>query len=221
MSLEDFTPGIESWAWEWKAIESAKEVSENFKESFKKAGQKKQKAIKDEKKAKKYDLLLASFLVKILLDKKYDFLLDSLFKCLDEWYPSNFILWILSLINIDISNKIREIWNKEKIIFDYINNENIEFDDSNLDLEIKNRINYWVEDIENSITFEYSNLQLKKLTNQIKENDNNLVEYFMLIFSFFLKGININISESKGKSISEFIILEIKKSLKKYEIEEI
>lgn len=221
MGLEDFTPGIESWAWEWKAIESAKEVSENFKESFKKAGQKKQKAIKDEKKAKKYDLLLASFLVKILLDKKYDFLLDSLFKCLDEWYPSNFILWILSLINIDISNKIREIWNKEKIIFDYINNENIEFDDSNLDLEIKNRINYWVEDIENSITFEYSNLQLKKLTNQIKENDNNLVEYFMLIFSFFLKEININISESKAKSICEFIIWEIKKSLKKYEIEEI
>lgn len=221
MGLEDFTPGIESWAWEWKAIESAKEVSENFKESFKKAGQKKQKAIKDEKKAKKYDLLLASFLVKILLDKKYDFLLDSLFKCLDEWYPSNFILWILSLINIDISNKIREIWNKEKIIFDYINNENIEFDDSNLDLEIKNRINYWVEDIENSITFEYSNLQLKKLTNQIKENDNDLVEYFMLIFSFFLKEININISESKAKSICEFIIWEIKKSLKKYEIEEI
>lgn len=221
MGLEDFTPGIESWAWEWKAIESAKEVSENFKESFKKAGQKKQKAIKDEKKAKKYDLLLASFLVKILLDKKYDFLLDSLFKCLDEWYPSNFILWILSLINIDISNKIREIWNKEKIIFDYINNENIEFDDSNLDLEIKNRINYWVEDIENSITFEYSNLQLKKLTNQIKENDNNLVEYFMLIFSFFLKEININISESKAKSICEFIIWEIKKSIKKYEIEEI
>jgi hypothetical protein len=34
---------------------------------------------KDEQKAKKYDMSLANFLVKILLEKKYDTLFDSMF----------------------------------------------------------------------------------------------------------------------------------------------
>jgi hypothetical protein len=39
---------------------------------------------KDEKKAKKYDMLLAGFLVKIIIDKQYDFILSPLFSCLDK-----------------------------------------------------------------------------------------------------------------------------------------
>jgi hypothetical protein len=39
---------------------------------------------KDEKKAKKYDMLLAGFLVKIIIDKKYDFILNPLFSTLDK-----------------------------------------------------------------------------------------------------------------------------------------
>jgi len=69
MSLEEFTPSEspESWA-------NSAEVSEKLKEAIKRwtAGMKRTQ--KDEKKAKKYDMLLAGFLVKIIIDKKYDLL---------------------------------------------------------------------------------------------------------------------------------------------------
>ena len=73
------------------------------------------------------------------MDKKYDFILEELFKVINHSYPSNFVLWILSLINIEISNKIRENINKELINFSYKSIELKDFDDNNIDLEVKNR----------------------------------------------------------------------------------
>lgn len=222
MGLEDYTPDIDSSEWIWNSAESSKEASEKFKESSKKAWAKVAKTQKDEKKAKKYDFLLAGFLVKIIVDKKYDSILDTLFPAIHEWYPSNFILWILSLINIEISDKIRETTGKEKIIFSYeIKNEIEEFDDNNICIQIKNRINYWVEDIIDSLTLEYSHIQTKKLKELLKNDEKILLTYSSKIFTFFLNELNIKISKNKSEWISIFIIWEIKKSLNKLEIEEL
>ena len=117
MSLEEYAPDIDSWEGWWQSSEQVKEVSEKFKDSVKKGSAWIKRTQKDESKAKKHDLLLANFLVKIIINKKYDILSDDLFKSLNSGYPSNFILWILSLINMEISDKIRELSQKEKISF--------------------------------------------------------------------------------------------------------
>ena len=222
MGIEEYTPEIDSSEWVWNSAEATKESSEKYKESSRKAWAKIAKTQKDEKKAKKYDFLLAGFLVKIIVDKKYDSLLNSIFPSIHAWYPSNFVLWILSLINNNISNKIREISSKQSIVFDYIIKENIEsFDDSNMNSIIKDRINHWVEDITDSVTIEYSNLQTKKLKTLLETDEAILLNYTSKVFTFFLKEININITETKSKNISEFIVSEVKKSIDKLEIENI
>jgi len=173
------------------------------------------------KKAKKYDFLLASFLVKIIVDKKYDSVLESLFKSMDHWYTSNFVLGIISLINTEISNKIRELSNKEQISFNYTPWTQIEFDDNELLPEIKNRINFWIEDIVDSVTIEYSNIQTERVI-EIINNDNEIISnYVSKVFIFFLKDINITISETKALNISDFIISEVSKALNNLKIKEI
>ena len=62
MSLEDFSP-VESSEWGWNSTE----ISEKYKEAAKKAGAGIKRTQKDESKAKKYDFLLAKFLVKMIL----------------------------------------------------------------------------------------------------------------------------------------------------------
>lgn len=220
MSLDDFTPDIESQEWGWQSAESAKEVSEKFRESVKKSGAKIKKAHKDEKKAKKGDFLLASFLVKIILDKKYDNLLNSLFKAMDDGFPSNFLLWILSLINLEVSNKIRELSNKENIIFNFKETEVKEFNDNHVSIDVRNRINAWIEDIVDIVSIEYSSVMTERLIEKFKSNDYTVI-FTSQVFTFFLKEINITITENKSFNISEFILNEVEKSLKKLEIEEI
>jgi len=163
---------------------------------------------------------LANFLVKIIINKKYDIILDSLFKTLNSWYPSNFILGILSIIDIKISDKIRELSWKEKISFSYKIKEIVNFDDNNLDENIKRRINFWVEDIIYIVTIEYSSILTEKLIEKFKEN-NNLYFFLKKVFYFFLKQINIHISENKLSWISEFILSEIEKQIKNLKIEKI
>ena len=91
--LENFSvPDGSEWWKEATPGSNAEKLSEKFRESIKKWAAWTGRTQKDEKKAKKYDFLLSTFLVKILLDKKYDDLLENIFMLLDEWYPSNFIL---------------------------------------------------------------------------------------------------------------------------------
>lgn len=222
MSLEDFSPEIESSEWVWQSSESTKESSEKYKESTRKAWAKIKKTRKDEKKAKKYDFLLAGFLVKIIVNKKYDSILESLFPNINNWYPSNFILWILSLIYIEISEKLRSVSWKEKIIFNYnILKETENFDDHNINSEIKDRINFWIEDIIDSVSIEYSEIQTNKLKTLLKDDKTLLLKYTSKVFTFFLSEINISISENKALNISKFIVSEIEKSIDKLKIKKI
>lgn len=220
MWLEDFVPS-ESWAEGW--VKSS-EVSEKFKESVKKASAWIKRVSKDEKKAKKFDLLLAQFLTQIIRNPKYDFLLDDLFKTLDSWFSSNFLLWIMSLIYLPISDKIRELSKKDLIDFNYVKTfEVIEFDDNNLDEQIKNRINYWIEDISDILSIEYSHLQLENIKKNFKswEKYEQLVTFNSLVFQFFFQELNINISQKKSQSYIDFIMQQVFGKINEIKIEEV
>ena len=221
MWLEDYIP--DEWVWEsgWASAEKAREASEKFKEQVRKASAWIKRTRKDESKAKKQDMLLANFLVKIILNKKFDDILDLLFKLIDKGYPSNFLLWILSLVYIDISNKIRENNNKEFIVFDYNNTEKIDFNDRDIDPQIKNRINYWVEDIILASTSEYSSLLTKRLIKLLDKKEDDVIYFVLQVFKLFLNEINVSILETEARNIIFFIIWEIHKKIKSLDLEEI
>jgi hypothetical protein len=160
-------------------------------------------------------MVLAWFLVKIIIDKKYDFLLTELFKVMDYWYPSNFVLWILSLINIEISDRIRLFSGKEAIKFSYKSLENIEFNDNNLPKEIKDRINFWIEDIIDSTTIDYSEIQIKRINYLLIDDKQIIFDFINKILVFFLKNSNINIKQNEAFWISDFIVKEVSSSINK------
>ena len=216
MSLEEFTPSEspESWA-------NTAEVSEKLKEAIKRwtAGMKRTQ--KDEKKAKKYDMLLAGFLVKIIIDKKYDFILSPLFSCLDKWFSSNLVLWILSLVHEEISEKIKTLSWKQYSPYTFKYDESQEFNDATVDKQVKQRINSWVEDISDIITLEYSSIQITELRKNFITNKETLLIFTTQIFKFFLHNSNITISDTALFSISEFILWEVENGIKNLEVEEI
>ncbi|MGE4443737.1 MAG: hypothetical protein AB7E37_01945 [Candidatus Altimarinota bacterium] len=220
MGLEDFIPS-ESGA---DAGPKSSEVSEKFKEAVKKAGAGIKRVQKDEKKARKFDLLLAQFLTQIIRNPKYDFLLDDLFKTLDSGYSSNFLLGILSLVYLPISDKIRELSTKEIIEFDYVKTfQIVHFDDNNLDEQIKNRINFWLEDITDIISIEYSSLQISQIKTLFikKEAYNQLVIFSSLVFKFFFEELNIEISQKKSQNYIDFIMQQVYTKIQTLESEEV
>ncbi len=226
MWLEDFESSLDAmdnqsdWqidSWRNKASEAA---AEKASEKAKKSAAWVKRTIKDESKAKKCDSLLYSFLIKIVKDKKYDFLLEDLFSCLDEGYSSNFLIWLLSIIYLPISDRIREKSRKEKIEFNYISKELKEYNDLTLDSEIKNRINLRVEDIVDILSIEYSSLLTERLI-KIFWKDEHLLKLTSKIFAFFFQEININITAKKAEWLSQFILKEVYKKLKTLKIEEI
>ena len=221
MSLDEYSYDIDNSESSWSSPEQVKEVSEKFKESIKKASAWIAKTQKDEKKAKKYDFLLANFLVKIIIDKKYDSVLENIFKVMDFWYSSNFILWILSLINLEVSNKIREISWKEQISFDFRLEEIWEFDDNNMRKPIKDRINLWIEDMIDATTIDFSSIQNKRNIELLDKDWKVIIIFTAQIISFFLNEANISIKKDKAISISKFIISEVKSAMKSLKIEEI
>lgn len=222
MALDDYSFDIDTWVdWTSEKSDKISEVSEKFKESIKKWSSWIWRTKKDEKKAKKYDFLLANFLVKIIINKRYDSILENIFKIMDFWYNSNFVLGILSIINLEVSDKIREISWKEKVDFDYYSKEKIEFDDVHIDKKIKKRINLWIEDMIDSVTIDFSNIQNKKNLETLKKDNKIIIIFIAQIFSFFLNELNISIKKDKAIWISDFITSELKKSLEKLDIKEI
>ena len=216
MALDDFAP-IESSEWG----SNSAEVSEKFKESFKKSSGWIKKTKKDEKKAKKYDLLLAKFLVEMIIKKKYDTLLEYLFICREKWYGTNFLLGILSLAYMPISNEIRKISKKSPVSFHYnISDGPTAFHDNHLDDQLKMRINLWIEDIEDVISIDPSLLTSKQSLDNLKTDD-SIVDFTREVFSFFLWELNITITPSKSNSYAVFIVWELEKMLGKIDLKEL
>ena len=103
----------------------------------------------------------------------------------------------------------------------FISEENIEFNDNNINKNIKNRINFWIEDLIDILSIEFSNIQNKRNIDLLEKDNKIIVLFTAQIFSFFLKGVNISIQKEKAISISNFIISEVKQNIKKLQIEEI
>lgn len=219
--IESFSPS--DWAPEggqWSP-EKSREQSEKQREASQKAAAGIGRTQKDEGKAKKHDFLLANFLVEILLNKKYDFLLDDMFGLLDMAYPSNFILGVISLIHLPISYKIREMSGKEKYMFRYLDHPEVqEFNDRDIDESMKLRINYWIEDIIDIVSIWPSTVSTLRLRNLIS-SDENVVAFVAKIFTFFVQENNLMINESKSRSYALFIIGEVAKALEKLNLEEV
>lgn len=221
MSLEDFSPDIDTGSeWGGQSAEASREQAEKFKESAKRGAAGIKRTQKDEKKAKKQDFLLANFLVKIILEKKFDFLLEDLFACIDDGTPSNFILGVLSLVYVDISHAIRNQSGKPQIKFDYHLEIGQAFDDHDIAPEVKDRINLWVEDMVDVVSVEYSSLQTERLIGLLGSNE-KLLLFTMQVFSFFFKEINMSITETTARNYCQFILGEVKKTLTTLEVEEI
>ena len=209
MGLNDFSSDIdwqdEAWISMWNVSE---QISEVYKEEVKRWDAQVKKARKDEKKAKKQDLLLAKFLVKILIDKRYDNLFPDLFKSFDAWVPSNLILWILSLVYLEISNEIRSHIDKKNIYFNYCSEETITFSGNNLPQEVKDRINFWVEDIVVIILLNSSEVYTKRIISNIKESE-ELKNFTWYVLKYFLSEINIYMSDEISKEYAVFIMNKI------------
>jgi hypothetical protein len=216
MWMEDFESSDDASDTWWNTVSSSLEVSEKFKEWVKKAWAKAKKSQKDEKKAKKYDFILSSFLIKIILDKKYDDLLALLMACLDKWYPSNFLLWVFSLAYIEISKNIREWSNKKYYDFSYVSKEFVEFSDSVINDKIRNRINIRVEDMIDVVLLEWSEMTTKKLIDLFDKEKKVLDDFFIWIFVFFFKSLNITITEEKAFNYIDFISWQLKKSYRNH-----
>jgi len=211
MSIEEYSAPDESW----EAWSQSSEVSEKYKAAAKKAGAGIKRTRKDESKAKKYDFLLAKFLVEMILKKKYDKLLDELFQCLDAGYGTNFLLWTLSLVYLPISNEIRKFAEKPEIEFHYdVPWEQINFDDHALPEAIRNRVNEWIEDMASVSSLEVSAL-LTQRTLSMMPYDEKIRIFITDVFIFFFQELNISISESKARSYGDFILWELEKTLKK------
>ena len=206
MGLNDFSSDID---WQDEAGISiwniSEQISEIYKEEVKKWQAQAKKSRKDEKKAKQQDILLAKFLVKILIDKRYDSLFPSLFKSFDIGIPSNLILWILSLVYIEISNELRITTEKKLIQFNYYSEETISFTWNNLPQEVKDRINYWVEDILAVIQLNPSKIYTKRIIAFIKKSE-ELKIFITSVFKYFLSEINIYMPEKVLLEYSSFIL---------------
>lgn len=211
MSIEEFTlpDSPESGS-------NSAEVSEKYKESSKKAAVGIRRTQKDEGKAQKYDFLLAKFLVKLILEKRFDDILPQLFACLDAGYGSNFLLGILSLVYIPISHEIRRVSGKPEIQFTMEPYpQEIHFDANHLPLAIRNRVNAWIEDIEKVLSYEVSTLVTQR-TLSLMLYDEKIRIFTRDTFRLFFQDLNIQISQSQAQQYVEFILGELEKSLKKY-----
>ncbi|MDQ7009010.1 MAG: hypothetical protein Q9M94_01830 [Candidatus Gracilibacteria bacterium] len=206
MGLNDFSADIDGQDEDGISMGNVSEqISEVYKEEVKKGDARIKKTRKDENKAKQQDMLLAKFLVKILIDKKYDSLFPELFKSFDSGVPSNLILGILSLVYIEISNELRVSIEKKLINFSYVGENTIKFSGNNLPQEVKDRINLWVEDILDVIQLNPSKIYTKRIISSIKKSS-ELKEFTKKVLQYFLSEINIYMSDKTAGDYSSFIM---------------
>jgi len=249
-SIED----LDIWESSWeKAQESASEKKEKAAKSAKAIAWI-QKTRKDEKKAQKDNNFLYQIIIDIIQNPKYDAIIPFVSELLKHWIPSNIIIWGISLVYNEAAYIIRNNylqWNTSlvfdkksaqefKVIINYNKTKDvIEFRDDNLHEAIKWRINEWIEDIINVISFDPSNIVTAKFLqlvnnkpnedeevieyNKNKESINKktlIINYLASILTFFLLSLNIVISKDKALLYADFILWEVVKKMKEIKLDE-
>ncbi len=73
----------------------------------------------------------------------------------------------MSLVYMDISHTIRDSISRERIEFNFHEEETLNFSGNNLPQEVKDRINAWVEDIASVISFNASSMYTRRVKKSI------------------------------------------------------
>ena len=224
-------------SWNEKAQESAKEAQER-KDRYSKAMAWIKRTKKDEKKAKKDNDVLFSLVVEILKDDKYDDMLPFIAELIKIWAPSNIIIWWISIVYDPAVYIIRNSY-KDMILpteQDFIKAKSykelvsyepwdqiISFDDNNINPNIKNRINAWIEDIINITSRDPSTIITNRFFKLLDDNEarTTFVNFLASALIFFLYLNKFLITKEKAFLYSEFILQEIVKKLKTVHLEEI
>lgn len=207
-----------------------------------------QRSRKDEKKAKRDDLLLARVLVYFLKDRQYSTVIDSIIPVIDTGYASNLVIGVISLVFTPAARMIREHFSPAKTqemtvisgseTFTIKNQENyfseaafdlslrqeeeVEFDDQSLPLEIRQRINTWVEDMGIILSKDPSTVLTQRILDLIDSGEISvLVDAMTHTLQFFMEKINIKISVGKAKSYSVFILSQLKLKMLGLQLEEV
>jgi len=104
---------------------------------------------------------------------------------MDKGMSSNFVLGIFSLVYEPISQEIRKISKKNYTPFNYVPSpEPMSFSDDVSDL-IKNRINFWVEDMIDVLSIDTSHISKEKnVLFLVRETE--VLPYMTQVFQFFL-----------------------------------
>lgn len=249
-SIEDLDVWESSWE---KAQESASEKKEKAAKAARAIAWI-QKTRKDEKKAQKDNNFLYQIIIDIIQNPKYDAIMPFVSELLKHWIPSNIIIWWISLIYNEATYIIRNNylqWNTSlvldkksaqefKVIINYNKTkETIEFRDDNLHEAIKWRINEWIEDIINIISFDPSNIVTAKFLHLVNNKSNEdeedmeynknkesvnkktlIINYLASILTFFLLSLNIVISKDKALLYADFILWEVVKKMKEIRLDE-
>ena len=209
MSLEELGSIDSTEGWR-----QSNEISEKYKESVKKSSTGIKKTQRDEKKAKKYDFMLAKFLVELILKSKYDTLLEKLFSALDMWYGTNFLLGVLSLVYAPISHDIRKTSWLPKIHFDFtIPDEPQNFHPEHIPEQIRNRINNWIDDMHSVVRLEASSI-ITERSLWLIIYDTTIRDFTRDTLMFFFWELNYIISSSTAESYTDFILKELEKTFK-------
>lgn len=198
---------------------SSVEISETDKQTSEQSRAWQKRVKKDEKKSQDKDNRLYNYLIELLKDPSYDFIVDDIIKALYSWLPSFYILGVMSLLHMPISNDFRnDLW-KEFIDFDYFPKEEFDFSSNDLDPKIRKRLTDMVDDILIISKFEPSSVMVWKFMNQ--KNHNMTIKFLSSVLAVFLSSVRVKFTDIQISSFSSFIIWEIEKEIVKMDLSEV
>lgn len=218
-SLDDSDGGVEWWQ---------EQVSEKAKEKASKSIAWIQKTRKDEQKAQRDNDYLHICLREIITSRRYDTIIPFIFPLFDAGIPSHIVIGGFSLIHGHASDIIQDHYTQANDTKKYRSlsfapyESPQEFDDQTLEPIIRKRINEWIEDIFSIISYDPSSVMTDRFKHILwGKEKKGLVQFLSQIFIFFLRSLNIHISENKSVLYSDFILEQVEKKIKNIQLESI
>lgn len=98
----------------------------------------------------------------------------------------------------------------------------VEFNDETIDPAIRKRVNEWIEDIFSVISYDPSFVMTERFLSILSgKTKKDVIKLLTEIFVFFLRSLNMDISETKASLYTGFILKEVEKKVKELRLETI